>query len=353
MSAPFACTFHPRTAELLWDLQCSLVISTYQAGKVIFLSPKPAGAGIYELPRTFDKPMGLAVADARLAVATRNRVVVLANAPGLAAGYPKQPNTYDGLYLPRATYNTGELDVHDLAFVNDQLVAANTRFSCLSRIEDRYSATPFWKPPFIKELTPDDHCHLNGVAVDEGGEIKYVTALGETDTAEGWRENKLQGGVLLAVDSGERILGGLGMPHSPRVYDGKLYLLLSCSAALACVDVDEQRYETVTELPGFARGLARQGDYLFAGISRLRPHHKFGDLPIAKRPPFCGVVIIHLPTGGIAGSIGYATTCEEIYDVQVLPGLLRPGILRLDDPFVFESLSMPDKVYWGKREGES
>lgn len=347
--APFSCAFTPDVAELLWDLQCSLVISTYQAGKVIFLSPKPNGEGIHQLPRTFNKPMGVAVDGSRLAIAAKDRVIVLANAPGLAPMYPKQPDTYDSLFIPRASYNTGELDIHDLAYTDRGLTAVNTRFSCLSTIDENYNATPFWTPPFIAERTPNDQCHLNGMAIDEVSAVRYVTALGETDTSEGWRANLLKGGVLLDVKSGESVLRELPMPHSPRLYDGELYVLLSASAELARVDVEKGTRETITQLPGFARGLARCKDYLFVGISQLRPNHKFGALPVAKKKPFCGIVIIHLPTGAIVGSIQHLTTCEEIYDVQVLPGLLRPGILRENDPFIFDSISMPDKVYWGKR----
>ncbi len=352
--APFACSFEPATAELLWSQQCSLVISTYQAGKVIVLSPKPDGGGIHQLPRTFEKAMGLAVSDSQMAVAARNKVIVMGNSPGLAATYPSQPDTYDNLYIPRATYNTGELDIHDLAFASQgRLVAANTRFSCLSTIDHNCSATPFWTPSFISERTQHDQCHLNGLAVDDEGECRYVTALGTTDTPEGWRDDKLEGGVVIDVDSGEIVLDGLAMPHSPRLIDGKLFVLVSASAELICLDLESGARDLVARLPGFARGLARYGDYLYVGISRLRPNHKFGDLPIAKQPPFCGVVIVHLPTGAIAGSLQYQASCEEIYDVQVLPNQLRPGIVRIDDPFVHQSLVLPDNTYLASQEDSS
>jgi hypothetical protein len=38
--APFSCTYSPQIPELLQKLNCSLAITTYQAGKVIFISPK-------------------------------------------------------------------------------------------------------------------------------------------------------------------------------------------------------------------------------------------------------------------------------------------------------------------------
>jgi len=141
------------------------------------------------------------------------------------------------------------------------------------------------------------------------------------------------------------VLDGLAMPHSPRLVDGLLFLLLSASAELVCVDLMAGTCYVVARLPGFARGLARYGDYLYVGISRLRPNHRFADLPIAKKAPFCGVVIVHLTSGAIVGSFRYRTSCEEIYDVQVLPDQLRPGMVRLDDPFVHESVVLPEGTY--------
>ena len=44
--------------------------------------------------------------------------------------------------------------------------------------------------------------------------------------------------------------------------------------------------------------------------------------------------------------------CEEIYDVQVLPGLKSPGVLGLHDDAYRRALSTPEQVFWG-RERES
>ncbi len=342
---PFSCTFTPALAELLWQLDCSIAVSTYQAGKVVLLSPKSKGEGLYQYPRTFAKPMGIAVDGHRLAIATRDQVKILANTPGLATAYHKRPNTYDSLYIPRASFNTGALDVHDLQFQNGSLIAINTLFSCLCKIESGYSFIPIWQPPFISKLIPNDHCHLNGLAMVDG-KARYVTALGTTDSQEGWRELQRTGGVLLDVTTNEIVLQGLAMPHSPRVYNDKLYLLLSASGELVSADLNSGKCTTVTKLPGFARGLAKCGDYVFVGISRLRSNHKFGDLPIAKMQPFCGVVVVHFPTGAIVGTMQYVNSCEEIYDVQVITGLGRPAILREDDPFCTASLSLPEQVFW-------
>lgn len=346
--APFSCVHTPEFPDLLASLGCSLVLSTYQAGKLIVLSATHDD-GLVQLPRTFAKPMGLAVAGDRIAVAAQDAVVILANAPHLAPSYPRNPRTYDALFVPRAVYFTGELDLHDMAWGADGLWAVNTRFSCLALIDDQYSFTPHWQPPFVSALTPDDRCHLNGMELVDG-RPRYVTALGTTDSGGAWRDNKLSGGVLLAVPSGEPILSGLAMPHSPRLYDGRLLALLSANGELVEVDPARGSYEVITRLPGFARGMARHGDYLFIGISRVRKRHMFSDMPVAGYEPFAGIVAVHLPSGRMAGSIKYLTSCEEIYDVQVLPGLQRPGLLAPDTPHARDGLALPTTGYWATPE---
>ena len=344
--SPFSCTYSVDFPDILLGLGCSLAVSTYQSGKVILISP--TAHGLVQLPRTFPDAMGLAVADDRLAVATKDQVVVLANAPQLAPGYPRKPGVYESLYLPRATYFTGAMAIHDMAWSRDgRLYAVNTACSCLSTIDDRHSFIPVWRPPFIEQVVPEDGCHLNGLAMDDG-KPRFVTALGTTSGRQAWRENKLQGGVLLEVESGEIVLDGLAMPHSPRLVDGTLFVLSSASCELLAVDPQRRETEVVARLPGFARGLAARGDYLFVGLSHLRHDHRvFGDLPIATAGElYCGIVALHRPTGRIAGELRYLRTCKEIYDVQVLPGVQRPGIIAPEDDIHRRALAAPGLALW-------
>jgi uncharacterized protein (TIGR03032 family) len=330
-----------------------LILSTYQSGKVILISP--TGEGIIQLPRTFPDAMGIGFNEGRLAIASRDQVIVLADSPPLAPSYPRQPNTYDSLYLPRATYFTGRMSIHDLGWGRDgRLYAINTLCSCLSVIDDHHSFTPVWKPPFIERITPDDACHLNGLAFEDG-RPRFATALGATSTRQGWRENKLRGGVLIDIESNEVIVDGLSMPHSPRIINGTLYVLNSASCELLSIDPQSGACETVARLPGFARGLAAYGDYLFIGLSHLRHDHRvFGDLPIAKaRNLYCGLLCLHVPTGAIAGELRYLRSCKEIYDIQMLPGVRRPGILSTANETFRRAVSAPGLALWAPEEVEN
>jgi uncharacterized protein (TIGR03032 family) len=348
---PFSCSYTRQLPELLMELGCSIAISTYQAGKVILISAKNQDQ-LIQLPRSFEKPMGIAHKENTLAIATRFEVVTLQNTPGLATNYPRQPNTYDALFMPRVVFNTGELDIHDLHFTNKGILAVNTRFSCLSYVADQFSFVPVWKPSFIKSLEPNDHCHLNGLAFVEN-RPKYATALGQTDSPGGWRPGKANGGVLIDVETQEIVLEKLPMPHSPRLFGNRLFALLSATGEFIAIDPVVKKYEVVQRLNGFARGMDLVGDYVFIGLSKLRTSSKaFGDLPIASHSVFSGIVVIHLPTGKLVGQIKYEASVEEIFDVRILPNMRRPGIVNHYKNDKSMLITMPQGNYWANIPSE-
>jgi uncharacterized protein (TIGR03032 family) len=324
----------------------ALVVSTYQAGKVALIGWN--GSRTTLLMRQFDKPLGLAVEGSRIALATRHAVWLLANAPLLAHDFlDDQPGRYDALFLPRAMYQTGDLNTHDLAFAGDDLLLVATRFCCLARPSFAYSFVPFWKPKFVSEVVPEDRCHLNGLALRDG-RPRYVTALGTTDTPGGWRENKASGGVVIDVQSDEIILGGLAMPHSPRWHDDRLWVLNSGAGQLLVVDPSSGQTAVVCELSGYLRGLCFVGPYAVIGLCKIRERHIFGNLPIQQRCPDlrCGVAIVDTRSGAEVGMFEFTAGCEELYDVQFLKGIHRPTILNLEKPVVHEAFTYPDSSFW-------
>lgn len=343
--APFSCIYSPNVPELLMQLGCSIAITTYQAGKLIFISPNGVNQ-LTQLPRDFKKAMGLAVHDRRLAIATYDEVIVLADAKGLARNYPPKPNYYDALYVPRAIYPAGIIDLHDMDWDrNGKLWAVNTRFSCLSIIDDNYSFTPAWKPPFIKQFVPTDLCHLNGMAM-VNGMPKYVTMFGQTTTEKGWRKGVQTDGLIMDIETNEIVAGNLPMPHSPRWFDGELYCLLSATGEFVKINRDNGTYDVITTVSGFVRGMDKIGDYVFIGLSKLRENAStFRDLPITKKAVHCGVEIIHLPTGVSVGHIKYQSSVEELYDVKIIKNL-RPGILNHLKGTHKLALNTPQYDFW-------
>jgi uncharacterized protein (TIGR03032 family) len=324
----------------------SIVLTTYQAGKVGMIGWD--GRQVTLLFRDFAKPMGLDFDGPRMLLATRYQVIELANAPLLAFEFLEgQPGRYDALFLPRVTYDTGDLNVHDVAFGVDHSWLVNTRFSCLCSPSREYSFVPQWRPPFITEVVPEDRCHLNGLAMD-GGLPRFVTALGETNVVGGWRERKADGGVVVDVPTGEVAMRGLCVPHSPRIHDGFLWILNSGRGELWRVDLESFRHEVVCSLPGYLRGLCFVGSVALVGLSTIREKHIFGGLPVQQRCPrlLCGVAVVELRTGRQIGLFEFTGGCTELFDVRFVPDCRRPMILSAEKQSAGQAVTAPDFAYW-------
>ena len=203
--------------------------------------------------------------------------------------------------------------------VGRELWVVNTLFSCLCTIAGSHSFVPRWKPPFISSLAAEDRCHLNGLAL-ENGRPRFVTALGETDTVRGWRNEKNSGGCLLDVASGQVVLRGLCMPHSPRSRQGRIWFIESGTGRLATFD-PAAGVQTVAELPGYGRGLSFHGDYAFVGLSKIRQTSSFQGLPISSAGDSlkCGVAVVELASGRISALLEFVAGIEEVFDVRVNP----------------------------------
>ncbi len=313
---------------LLSQLGISLLVSTYQAGKVVAVG---VDAGELVLSyHNFERAMGLAVKPDSIAVGARAQIWHMQASHDLSPRV-EPAGRYDACFLTRSSHFTGEIQAHELAWAGDELWVVNTAFSCLCTLDGRHSFVPRWQPPFISRLATEDRCHLNGLAMADGAP-RYVTALGETDTPQGWRPQKVNGGCLIDVASGETVARGFAMPHSPRVHGSRVWMLHSGAGQLVLVDPASGRVETVTELPGYTRGLAMYDRFAFVGLSKIRETSTFGGMPIAERRPElkCGVGVVDLTSGRLAAHLEFVTGVEEIFDVQVLPG---PRCLALSGPY--------------------
>jgi uncharacterized protein (TIGR03032 family) len=325
--------------ELLRVAGISLVVSTYQAGKLIVLRNDNGTLNTHF--RNFKKPMGLAVDRGKIAVGTDFQIWELGDIRALA---PKiEPlGKHDACYLPRRSYITGDIDVHEMEYAGGNLWFINTRFSCLCTIEEHYSFSPQWRPPFVTAYDVSDRCHLNGLGIRDD-RPRYVTALGATDNSENWRKNKVSGGILMDIPSNEIICQGLSMPHSPRWYRDRLWVLESGIGSLARVDLATGKWDTVIELPGFTRGLDFWGDWAFIGLSKIREKAMFGDLPISQLSErTCGIWIVNIKTGKTEAFLRFDSGVEEIFSVRVLDNCRFPEIFDWEDRLMASSYFLPD-----------
>lgn len=353
-TAPFSCSFSPNVPELMSRLNCTLAITTYQAGKIVFISPKNE-SNLVQLPRTFPKPMGIALEEQgdKMALACKDEITVFKNSKALAFSYPPKPKVYDSLYMPRSKYYVGPVDIHDLMWGDDGLYAVNTLFSCIAKIGEDYSFTPYWKPPFITEITPEDRCHLNGMAM-VNGKPKFATAFCQGNTARSWRDVVTTDGILMDMESNEVIVPNIPMPHSPRIFNNELFLLLSATGEFVKIQINEGKYDVICNLNGFVRGMAHIEDYVFIAISKLRENSStFAKLDIAGKSKNAKIMIVHLPTGSVQGEITYHTSVDEIYDIQILPNKIRPNIMNSAKEDHKLGVVLPESTYWAKQNEEA
>lgn len=359
--------------SLLEHLGASILVTTYQAGKLVML--RADGDVLNTHFRGFNVPMGLAVQGDRLAIGTALELWEYHNTPAVAAKL-EPAGKHDACFLPRGSVTTGNIQIHEMAwggrkdeggrvqdegkhpndssltfhpssFSEPELWFVNTRFSCLctSSRDLRYSFVPRWRPPFIRAIAPEDRCHLNGLAMLDG-QPRLVTALGTSDEPGGWRLHKRDGGVLIDVPTSEIITCGLSMPHSPRCHHGRLWVLNSGVGGFGVVDPHTGKYEHITELPGFTRGLDFCGRYAFIGLSQVRESAVFSGIAIAERPlaeRSCGVWVVDIVTGETVAFVKFEDGVQEIFAVQVLPGRRYPDLINDDRARIADSFVLPDE----------
>ena len=122
------------------------------------------------------------------------------------------------------------------------------------------------------------------------------------------------------------------MPHSPRVFGGKLWLLNSGTGHLGFIDPKTGKFEAVAFCPGYARGLTFVDKYAVIGLSRPRETTFHGlslDERLAQRKTEarCGLIVVDLDSGDIVHWVRIDGTVSELYDVVALPGVTRPKAL--------------------------
>ncbi len=325
----------------LADHNTSLAFTTYQAGKLFLLGLHP-DRRLHLFERNFNRCMGLCAHGDTIWLSTLFQIWRLENA--LPTG--RLQDGHDRLYVPRVAHTTGDLDVHDLTVTSaGQVVFVNTLFSCLATLSDHASFVPLWRPPFISRLAAEDRCHLNGLALEHGTPA-FVTLVGRSDVADGWREHRRHGGCVYDVRSNELVCDGLSMPHSPRLHDERLWLLEAGSGQLGFVDRNTGRFERVAFLPGYARGLCIIGDHAVVGLSKLRRSRTFADLELGEQlaargaEPRCGLMVVDLRSGDAVHWLRLDGIVEELYDVAALPGVRRPMALGLQSDEIQRTITI-------------
>jgi uncharacterized protein (TIGR03032 family) len=80
---------------------------------------------------------------------------------------------------------------------------------------------------------------------------------------------------------------------------------------------------------GFTAAWTILGPYAFIGLSKIRPTSAMDGVPLAEHRDQlkCGIGVIDLRSGQELGFLEFQTAIEEIFDVQLLPGIRFPEVL--------------------------
>jgi uncharacterized protein (TIGR03032 family) len=311
----------------------SLAISSYQTGRIYLVgSDRQGRVSFFE--RIFERAMGVVGNAQRIYLGGLYQLWRFENV--------LRPNEvihgqFDKCYVPRNAQTIGDLDIHELGIRrNGKVVFVNTKYSCLAELSQTHSFKAIWKPKFISKLAPEDRCHLNGLAMVDG-RPKYVTAVCRSDTVDGWRDRRHDGGVVIDVETDEIVCEGLSMPHSPRWANGRLWVLNAGTGHLGWVDLEKKRFVPLAFVPGFARGLSIIGNVAAVGLSKPR-NQRFEGLPLdaelRKRDaePWCGVQILSLANGDVMNWIRFEGDITEVFDISFLPNVRNPMMIGLRTP---------------------
>lgn len=313
---------------LLARLNLSIAFSSYQSG-ILYMLGRNAQGGAHLHQCSIPSPMGLRFADGGLTLSAAFQILQFRSP---LAAHERINHQFDVCFVPRQVYFTGHLDAHDIGLDRTgQPIFVNTRFNCLATPDAQHSFKPLWKPPFISTIVDEDRCHLNGLAMEDG-EPAYVTAVSRSNTIDGWRDRRADGGVVIDVRSDRIVCEGLSMPHSPRLHEGRLWLLNAGTGELGHVEFQPDgvgRFVPLTFCPGFLRGLSFHGNFAFVGLSKPR-HQRFEGLALDQRlkdadsDPWCGIQIIDISTGHCVEWFRIDGEVTELYDVEIIPGAACP-----------------------------
>lgn len=306
-----------------------MLISAYQSGRLISIGADQSGK-LRLSAIAFDRSMGLAADRGGVWVATFNRIWRFAFL--LGAKLPE--GLHDVVLTPQASFMTGYVNAHDLAIgPQGQPVFAASMFNCVATTSVEASLVPIWYPPFITDKSPQDACHLNGIALDKG-QLRYATVFAQTGEFGAWRQAASEGAVI-DIASNAPVATGLAQPHSPRLHAGRLWLHESGKGAFGYVDGG--KFVEAIRCPGYLRGLAFHEEIACLGLSRPRDTGSAGAKAFASMlaergtEMGCGLVFFDLKRGVGVHDLRFGAGIDEIYDIAIL-GYRDPLLVSPESP---------------------
>ncbi len=242
----------------------------------------------------------------------------------------------------RSRFMPGCLYMHDLAMIDGHLHANSVGQNAVIRINDDSSYSRVWWPKCIEtESGPrfgQNHIQLNSIAAGDNLESSFFSASSVelADVRPGDPKYPVDGrGVIFSGATREPIVGGLTRPHSARIEKttGKSRVWIDNSGYGELCLIDEQKFQVVTRLPGWTRGLAFCGEVAFVGTSRVIPKFAQYAPGLDVNASICAVHAVDIRSGEVLGSIVWPYG-NQIFAIDWLPRTQSAGF-----PFEVEDRS--------------
>ncbi len=319
-----------RARGAFWDVlaehRLTLLVTREYEHLLLALRRGPRGPELTHLP--IPHPNGLAVDHARGIVhvaSTRNPNQIVDLVPAKAPGAPGRT-----LVPVRTRLLPGSLYLHDLALIGGRLHANAVGQNAVVRIDADGSHTRVWWPRSIETARGPrfgpNFLQLNAIAAGPTLATSFFAASADAPGARrpGHRNFPVdRRGVIFSGRTREVVVRGLTRPHSARLHQGRVWVDDSGYGTVGVCDGG--RYEPVTALPGWTRGLAFHKHLAFVCTSRVLPrfHHYAPGLDPARC--VCGVHVLDTRDGRLLGSLVWPEG-NQLFAVEPLPERFTTGL---------------------------
>ena len=355
----FSSTYTDNLPKILKKLNISLAVTSYQTARVFFI--RTDGDTLETHFKQYPRPMGIYADEHRITLGTFSQVLEFKRSDELLESIKQgsldneqkfskkvlekdkerleklkeerkaaldEIKKADALYLPRASITTGMINIHDIAWGTDGLWVVNSTFSCLSTLSPDYSFVARWKPPFISELVPEDRCHLNGMAMRDG-KPRYVTTFNKFDERDSWTKENPHDGTLIDIKTNTTLIEGMVMPHSPRYYNGFVYVCESGEGRVWKINPNTREKTELARLQGFTRGINFYGGLMFVGLSKTRASDVKKPIPLSELydETFSGIWVLNPENGTEIAHLKFEGDLAQIYDIAVIPNATQAELL--------------------------
>jgi hypothetical protein len=238
------------TSQLLRDLIGSraLIVSSHSESKVLSLQNGNWTDTYIEDAR------GLAVNDQLVAVASKDSIIIYNKISGLR----------------NAALSVLSQSSHEIEFgINNDVIVCESPLSSLINYS-LGSSSNVWNIPGVDLDTTDSRSWINGVCT-VNGIPQYVTVLGISNVANGWRDEALASrGALINVQTNEIVLHNLLFPHTPTIDGNDIWFLNSGLNQVCKWAVADSDFTVIATLHGWTRGIIVLDQHVLVGVSQGR-----------------------------------------------------------------------------------